>query len=233
MAKFEPFERYAEKYDEWFDKNKFTYESELQAIKELLPRNQNGIEIGVGSGRFAAPLGIKLGLDPSVKMGEIAQKRGVEVVEGVAESLPFDDLQFDFVLMVTTVCFLDDIETAFKEASRVLKSGGYLIIGFIDAESLIGKLYEKYKSESTFYKDATFYSVKEVISHMKKADFKDFSFRQTLFQPSEKLKTTEPVEKGFGKGSFVVIRGTKTRKINLNYIFYHLPIIVFLTKSFF
>jgi len=91
-------------------------------------------------------------------MGEIAQKRGVEVVEGVAESLPFDDLQFDFVLMVTTVCFLDDIETAFKEASRVLKSGGYLIIGFIDAESLIGKLYEKYKSESTFYKDATFYS---------------------------------------------------------------------------
>jgi len=145
MAKFEPFERYAEKYDEWFDKNKFTYESELQAIKELLPRNQNGIEIGVGSGRFAAPLGIKLGLDPSVKMGEIAQKRGVEVVEGVAESLPFDDLQFDFVLMVTTVCFLDDIETAFKEASRVLKSGGYLIIGFIDAESLIGKLYENIK----------------------------------------------------------------------------------------
>ncbi len=37
MAKINPFENYAHKYDEWFDKNRFIYESELQAIKELLP----------------------------------------------------------------------------------------------------------------------------------------------------------------------------------------------------
>ena len=47
-----------------------------------------------------------------------------------AESLPFADSQFDFVLMFTTICFLDDIETAFNEVYRVLKSGGSLIIGF-------------------------------------------------------------------------------------------------------
>jgi ubiquinone/menaquinone biosynthesis C-methylase UbiE len=210
MAKFEPFEKYAEKYDEWFDKNKFLYESELQAIRELLPKSRNGIEIGVGSGRFAAPLGIKLGIDPSRKMGKIAQKRGgIKFIEGVAESLPFPDLQFDFVLMVTTICFLDDIETSFKEAGRVLKPGGYLIIGFIDAESPMGRLYEKHKNESTFYKDATFYSVKEVVSYMKKANFKDFSFRQTTFQSGEELKCIEPVKEGYGEGSFVVVRGVK------------------------
>ena len=38
MAKKNPFESYAQKYDEWFDKNRFTYESELQAVKELLPK---------------------------------------------------------------------------------------------------------------------------------------------------------------------------------------------------
>ena len=89
MAKFNPFENYAQKYDEWFDKNKFVYESELQAVKELLPRSENGVEIGVGSGRFAAPLNIKLGVDPSKELGKIAKKRGINIISGVAESLPF------------------------------------------------------------------------------------------------------------------------------------------------
>lgn len=156
MRKFEAFEKNAEKYDAWFDENRFSYRSELQAVRELLPQSGNGVEVGVGSGRFAAPLGIKLGVDPSGKMGEIARKRGVKVIEGVAESLPFPDLHFDFVLMVATICFLDDIEAAFKEASRVLKPGGCLIIGFIDAESPIGRSYQERMDESTFYKDARF-----------------------------------------------------------------------------
>ena len=90
--------------------------------------------------------------------------------------------------MVTTICFLDNVESALKEDYRVLKPGGYLIIGFIDAESPLGRLYEKHKKESTFYKDAIFYSVKKVVSYMEKANFKDFSFRQTIFQQKKKKK---------------------------------------------
>nr|WP_319374299.1 hypothetical protein [uncultured Methanobacterium sp.] len=74
MVIVRPFENYSKKYDEWFDKNRFIHESELQAVKELLSNSKNGIEVGVGSGRFAAPLGIKLGLDPSRKMGESLKK---------------------------------------------------------------------------------------------------------------------------------------------------------------
>jgi len=208
MVNFEAFETNALKYDEWFDTNRSAYESELQAVRELLPESKNGVEVGVGSGRFAAPLGIKLGIDPSREMGKLAEKRGIKVIKGVAELLPFDDLQFDFVLMVTTICFLDDVEKAFEEAHRVLKPGGYLIIGFIDAESPVGKLYEKRKDESTFYKDARFYSVKEVVSYMKKAHFRDFNFKQTLSQPGEELDIS-PVKDGYGEGSFVVVRGVK------------------------
>lgn len=215
MAKFETFEKHAKKYDEWFDKNKLYYESELHAIKELLPEGKNGIEVGVGSGRFAAPLGIKLGIDPSRKMGKIARKRGIEFIEGIAESLPLDDLQFDFVLMVTTICFLDDVKKAFNEAYRVLKTDGYLIIGFIDAESPLGKMYEKHKNESTFYRDATFLSVKEVVSHMKRAHFRDFSFRQTLFRAENELKNIDTVKKGYGEGSFVVVKGVKDVRIEI------------------
>jgi len=203
------FDRFALQYDEWFDKNRFIYESELQAIKELLPEYGNGLEVGVGSGRFAAPLNIKLGVDPSRDMGKIAQKRGIKVVKGVAESLPFTTSQFDLVLMVTTLCFLDNVKKAFEEVHRVLKPDGYFIIGFIDADSPLGKYYQHHKSESKFYNDAKFYPVKEVISYLKQTPFNDLQFRQTLFRPLSKIKHPEPVKEGFGEGSFVVIRGSK------------------------
>ncbi len=209
MAKINSFEIDAQKYDEWFDKNRFIYESELQAVKDLLPSSKNGVEVGVGSGRFSVPFDIKLGVDPSMELGKIAQKRGINVIDGVAESLPFADSQFDFVLMVTTICFLDDIETAFNEAYRVLKSGGSLIIGFIDVESPLGKFYKEHKTKSKFYKYANFYSIKEVILHMQNAHFKDFNFRQTLFHPLNELKHIDQVKEGYGEGSFIVVRGFK------------------------
>lgn len=216
MAKIEPFEIFPDRYEEWFEANKFVYESELKAVRALLPENGTGVEIGVGSGRFAAPLGIKLGLEPSAEMRKIARSRGIEAIDGVAESLPFPDAQFDFVLMVTTICFLDDIDAAFKEAFRVLKPGGYFILGFIDKESPIGRLYQKYKDQNPFYKIADFYSVNEVTQHLKQAGFDCFHFTQTIFHNLPEIKEVEPVKEWYGEGSFVVIRAKRKAAIKSN-----------------
>jgi ubiquinone/menaquinone biosynthesis C-methylase UbiE len=209
MAKIEPFEQHAQQYEEWFERNRFAYESELRAVRMLLPEGTNGIEIGVGSGRFAAPLGIKTGVDPSAKMRAIARQRGIEVIDGVAEELPFHDSRFDFALMVTTICFLDDIEAALKEAYRVLKAGGCLIIGLIDKESPVGKLYQLNKDKSVFYRTATFYSVDEIVSHLNQTGFGDFRFVQTIFHNLADLRDVEPIKEGYGEGSFVVMKAVK------------------------
>ena len=209
MHKIEPFERYAGKYEEWFERNRSVYESELQAIRELLPESGEGIEIGAGSARFAAPLGIKVGVEPSGKMGELARDRGLEVVNGVAEALPFANSTFDFALMVTTICFLDNVETAFREAARVLKPDGCLVIGFIAKDSPLGTMYQQHKKESVFYKLAKFYPVDEVILHLKRADFKRFTFTQTIFHALLEIREVEPLKEGYGEGSFVVIKGVK------------------------
>lgn len=208
-AKIEPFEKYTSRYEEWFEDNEYVYESELQAVKKLLPESQNSLELGVGSGRFASPLSVKFGVEPSNRMRKIAQKRGVNVVGGIAEALPFADSVFDFVLMVTTICFVDDIKVAFRESNRVLKSGGSFVIGFIDRDSPIGKLYERCKEENVFYQAATFYTVEEVLSHLREAGFRDFDICQTVFHSLSDIKSFEQPKAGYGDGSFVVIRTIK------------------------
>lgn len=212
MPKIDPFEKHTAEYETWFENNKFVYKSEVRAIKDQLPKKREGMEVGIGSGRFAVPLGIRLGVDPSSKMRELARSRGIAAIDGVAEKLPFDDCRFHFVLMVTTICFLDDIEAAFKEAFRVLKTGGHLIIGFINKESPVGILYQQHKSESVFYKIATFYSVDEVISYLKKAGFIDLIFTQTIFHRLSEIIKLEPIKKGYGEGSFVVVKALKPKE---------------------
>lgn len=209
MAKIEPFEDHLQEYEQWFETNRWAYFSELEAVKSLMPAKGIGVEIGVGSGLFAKPLGIKIGLEPSPKMAEMARKRGIEVVEGIAEEMPFDDKSFDFALLVTTICFLDNVEKALQETNRILKRDGQILIGFVDRQSPIGQQYEKNKDKNVFYRLATFYSVPDVIEFLQKARFTDFTFRQTIFKPLDAIHGLEPVEEGYGKGSFVVIRARK------------------------
>lgn len=210
MPRISSFEKHTEQYDEWFKKNPWVYEAELRAVKMMMPTGGTGLEIGVGTGRFAAPLGIKDGVEPSKRMRRIAQERGVRVLDGVAEKLPYDNSSFDFVLMVTTVCFVDDLDKAFREAYRVLSDGGLLIVGFVDRDSKMGEIYLEHQKNSVFYKNASFFSVDEISEHMKHAGFTDLTSNQTIFGALADTAQDEPVKPGHGEGSFVVIRGGKT-----------------------
>ena len=211
MSGVNAFDSNVDRYEQWFVDNPFAYVSELRAVRELLPTSGSGIEIGLGTGRFAAPLGIRSGIEPSRSMAELARKKGIEVVPGVAEHLPFMDAEFGFVLMVTTVCFLDDRDMAFGEVRRVLKPGGSFVIGFVDRDSPLGREYQTRKDKSAFYQHATFYTTKDIVAALEKAGFGSFEYRQTLYQPLEGLDEIEPVREGFGEGSFVVVRGVREK----------------------
>ena len=206
MPRIEPFEKYSQEYDEWFEKNAGLYEAELEAIRRLVtPPGAEGMEVGVGTGKFAVPLDIKIGVEPSKEMARKAKRQGIEVYPGVAEDLPFSDDRFDFVLMVTTICFVDDVIKSFKEVFRVLKDSGFIIVGFVDKESELGIQYAEKKENSKFYKDATFYSTPEVLRDLKEAGFRTPTILQTLI-PGEMPNT---ILEGFGRGAFVVIKGMK------------------------
>jgi SAM-dependent methyltransferase len=213
--KVEPFEKHTERYERWFSENRGTYLSELDAVRALLPEG-DGVEIGVGTGRFAAPVGIGFGIDPSGEMIAIARKRGIEVVRGIAEALPLRRSSLSTALMVTTICFVDSPRRAMEEAYRILRPGGSLIIGFIDRSSPLGRQYMDHRNESAFYRAASFYSVDEMRGYLMEAGFRRFAFVQTICRPSPSITTKEPVKKGHGKGSFVVVRARKPDRRGLH-----------------
>ena len=210
MESIEAFNKYAKEYDEWFDLNENIYKSEINALKMFIPESGEGLEVGVGTGRFASVLGIKIGVEPAKSMAEIARKRGIKVYEKEAQNLPFSDSTFDFILFVTTICFLKEPILAIKEAKRVLKPGGSIIIGIIDKNSFLGKLYEKKKESSKFYKYAKFYSTDDVINWLKKLNFREIKTVQTLFKNPKEIREVEPVKEGYGEGGFVVLSAIKT-----------------------
>lgn len=204
------FENLAQEYDAWFDRHLPVYESEIRAIKEHIPPSGKGLEIGVGTGRFAEPLGIEVGVEPARAMAAIARKRGIKVLEAYAQELPFEDESFDFILMVTVLCFLSDPFRALAEATRVLKPRGRLIIGMIDPDSPIGRAYETNKEKSKFYRQAKFHPVGQVLKWLEDLGYAELKTCQTIFQDSATVMVPQPVNTGHGEGIFVVIAGEKS-----------------------
>ncbi|OFY64617.1 MAG: hypothetical protein A2Y71_05240 [Bacteroidetes bacterium RBG_13_42_15] len=202
-----PFDIYAEDYEKWFEENENVFQSEILALRKVIPEGKKGIEIGIGSGIFAEQLGIEFGIDPSESMLELARKRNLSVINGYAENLPYSDCSFDFAAFITSICFIENPDKAINEAYRILRKDGEIIIAFIDRESRLGQILNKEKESSKFYSVASFYSVSEIISMIKNNGFKTSEIFQTLTVIDTDL--IEQPLKGFGKGSFVVIKAKK------------------------
>lgn len=207
MANVKIYDNHASEYDAWFDKHNLWFRSEVAALQKVLPLKGKGIEVGIGSGQFAKALGVDEGVEPSESMAALARQRGLKVLNGTAEKLPYEGSSLDFVLMITVDCFLDDMHKAFEETHRVLKPGGALIIGMIDKSSPLGAIYQEKKKDNVFYCEATFHTVEEVTSALKKTGFKEFNYWQTLINILN--ETLEEPQPGFGKGGFAVISAIK------------------------
>jgi len=205
MAGIETFSAHVNDYEAWFIKNKNLYEAEVNLLQTLMPRFTHGIEIGVGTGLFASRLGIHTGIEPSSEMATKARERGIHVVEGKAESLPWPEEFFDLALMVTTICFVDDPLQAFKESYRILTKGGYLVVAFVPLESYLGQKYQTNKTKSLFYREATFYTSLEIVDFFEKTGFVITESLSTLIG-----ETLSPeILAGHDRGSFVAIKGMK------------------------
>lgn len=97
------------------------------------------LEVGTGTGRVAVrvlprvPTGTFIGLDPSPTLLERARQKlddtaNARLMRGVAESLPVRDRAVDVVLFANVLHHLGDPVAAVREARRVVKDGGRLVV---------------------------------------------------------------------------------------------------------
>jgi ubiquinone/menaquinone biosynthesis C-methylase UbiE len=206
-----PFETLAGEYDAWFDEHPALFESELQAMRAVLPeRLGRWIEIGVGTGRFASRLGIGLGVEPAAAMADRARRRGLDVLDGTAERLPLADSSADALFFITTLCFVSDVGRALAEARRVLVPGGAIVVAFLPRDSELGQAVSA-NSSDPFYRAARLLSAQELLRAMADAGFAVDRVVQTLTSLA-RPETVEAPSDGCDRGSFVVVRGRRPQR---------------------
>ena len=140
------------------------FASEMLCLRQLsgdLPRPW--LEIGVGTGRFARALGIDIGIDPASEVLQYAKRRGIRTLRALGRALPFKSRKFGAVFVIVTLCFADDAEGLLREAARVTRAEGGIVLGIVPAGSPWGKSYAaKGRAGHRFYSKARFFTLEEV-----------------------------------------------------------------------
>jgi ubiquinone/menaquinone biosynthesis C-methylase UbiE len=126
------------------------------------------LEVGSGTDYFLRPLARSgarcVGVEPAAEMLAAALTQpsaNIEHVRGCGESLPFKDETFDGLLYMTALEFVQDVGAALAEAWRVVRPGGHLVFGVLNAE---GPWARSRKREGGLWDEAHFYRARELES---------------------------------------------------------------------
>jgi SAM-dependent methyltransferase len=133
----------ASAYDKWRASTlgRVTDEIERKLILDLIGdiSGRTILDVGCGDGELAVGLwqrGAKVtGIDLSPRMIEAARERArrhdadVMFIVAPAKDLPFAPSTFDVVVAVTVLCFVKDAVPVLREAGKLLRPDGRLVIG--------------------------------------------------------------------------------------------------------
>jgi ubiquinone/menaquinone biosynthesis C-methylase UbiE len=136
---------YYDEFSTWYERERGQgYHQMLDDLEVGLVRRYGQgadiLEVGCGTGlileRVAEFAGRAAGIDLSDGMLAKARERGLDVVQGSATELPYDDESFDVVYSFKVLAHVEDIETAMAEMARVTRPGGYVLAEFYNPRSL-------------------------------------------------------------------------------------------------
>lgn len=164
------FDSIAGSYDGWYrtKMGAFVDQVETDLAFRLFPveAGRRILDCGCGTGNFSLKLAKKgclvTGVDISRAMLAIAEEKARREGENIvfremdAERLSFPDQSFDGVFSMAAFEFLTEPVKALHEMLRVVKQGGYVLVGTINKESAWGRLYLSDEWRESIFKHASF-----------------------------------------------------------------------------
>ncbi|SFG78714.1 Methyltransferase domain-containing protein [Desulfotomaculum arcticum] len=198
------FDALAADYDGWYlaPAGRFADRVEKGAVLGYLEvkDGMSVLDIGCGTGNYIlmlARLGLRVtGLD--ISPGMLARARtkaeeahlNVELIQGDAIALPFENNSFDAVLSVSALEFMPHLGMALQEAYRVLKPDGRLVVGVLGRDSAWGRYYagKARRNPGSVFNKAKLYTIEELRSAMPGTGVQT---RAVLFTPPDFDYTNE------------------------------------------
>lgn len=114
----------------WFVGKRYFIQAYLNIIKS---RVDGILDLGCGTGgttKFLQRYGKVTGVEKNPSAIFLAKKRGIKIVKGDAEDLPYKKDSFDLITLFDVLYHKDvkNVEKAVKEVRKVLKPTGFLLI---------------------------------------------------------------------------------------------------------
>ncbi|MHC1586571.1 MAG: class I SAM-dependent methyltransferase [Candidatus Hecatellaceae archaeon] len=183
----------SESYDEWFhsERGERIFRLEAEALLRMLEDLKPGLllDVGCGTGLFTKFLegrGWKtLGVDYSAGMALKAKGKGVNILLADACRLPFQDEIFNLVLLFTVLEFVGCEGEALREARRVLKPDGRLLVAVHNLANP-WNLYRKARGmlkASSAYRFARLYTAGRLVKVLAEAGFRVEKSCSAVFHP--------------------------------------------------
>jgi ubiquinone/menaquinone biosynthesis C-methylase UbiE len=220
-------------YDSWFETPLgrlcgILETASILKLAQLKPR-ELVLDLGCGTGFFTLELARRgarvIGVDASAEMLKAAEveaareKLPISFHRAQADSLPFASQSFDLVVGVTLLCFAEQPDLILREANRLLKDSGRIVVGELNRLSYWSRL-RKVKAlfHETSYRHAHFLSPSELKQLLWQAGFAVRGNETRIFFPptnwSPVLKQYSLFERAGGAlfpshGAFVGMKADK------------------------
>lgn len=137
---------YYDEFASWYEKERhegyhaMIDDLEVSLLEPHLHAEAQVLEVGCGTGllldRVAPKVARAVGVDISAGMLQKAVERGLEVAQADAAALPFEDASFDLVYSFKVLAHVEQIDAALREAARVTRPGGHLVLEFYNPWSI-------------------------------------------------------------------------------------------------
>ena len=115
-----------------FSKSRFRIWPHVKQFLDELPANSKVLDIGCGNGKnmtYRQDLQL-YGLEHSQSLTDICIQKGLNVVQGDARNIPFEDNTFDAIIMIAVIHHINPVEhnIVLNEIKRVLKPNSTCLI---------------------------------------------------------------------------------------------------------